>query len=259
MVAFAENKIRRGTRGFCADADTQNYYVRNGYYAAHLGRWLTRDPIGYQGGINLYEYVSSKPVSSLDSRGTNTCEAVVGAMHWLDGHWTLSAILPGTMLAAPPIAGTAGDFEPLVIFTRRYVQLFKCCKGGRVVAIWGKVASAARRETDSSPADINPGVALGISIPFPLPYGQVAVIPGVTFGIYWTQRFNLSQKVFPVGRTIWVGYKPQVPPGYRLVRHISCDCPPYRWPPAGGIPNPPVVTPLNISRAYEPLPGVIAP
>ncbi len=69
MVAFAENKIRRGTRGFCADAETQNYYVRNRYYLPTLGRWLTRDPIGYQGGINLYEYVQSSPVANVDPEG----------------------------------------------------------------------------------------------------------------------------------------------------------------------------------------------
>ena len=37
--------------GYRYDAETENYYVRNRYYAAHLGRWLTRDPIGYSGGI----------------------------------------------------------------------------------------------------------------------------------------------------------------------------------------------------------------
>ncbi len=69
MVALAENKILKGGGGYNADAETQNYYVRNGYYAAHLGRWLTRDPIGYQGGINLYEYVQSSPVANVDPEG----------------------------------------------------------------------------------------------------------------------------------------------------------------------------------------------
>ncbi len=69
MVAFAENKIPKGGSGYNADAETQNYYVRNRYYAAHLGRWLTRDPIGYQGGVNLYEYVQSSPVANVDAEG----------------------------------------------------------------------------------------------------------------------------------------------------------------------------------------------
>ncbi len=69
MVTFAENKVRQGTRGYRYDAETQNYYVRNRYYLPTLGRWLTRDPIGYQGGINLYEYVQSSPVGNVDAAG----------------------------------------------------------------------------------------------------------------------------------------------------------------------------------------------
>ncbi len=55
--------------GYRYDAETQNYYVRNRYYLPTLGRWLTRDPIGYQGGINLYEYVQSNPVGNVDAEG----------------------------------------------------------------------------------------------------------------------------------------------------------------------------------------------
>ncbi len=69
MVAFAENKILAGGGGYNADAETQNYYVRNRYYLPTLGRWLTRDPIGYQGGINLYAYVQSSPVGNVDAAG----------------------------------------------------------------------------------------------------------------------------------------------------------------------------------------------
>ncbi len=69
MVAFAENEIFAGGSGYNAGAETQNYYVRNRYYLPTLGRWLTRDPIGYQGGINLYAYVQSSPVGKADASG----------------------------------------------------------------------------------------------------------------------------------------------------------------------------------------------
>ncbi len=82
MVAFAENEILRGGSGYNADAETQNYYVRNRYYAAHLGRWLTRDPIGYQGGINLYDYVQSSPVGNVDAEGLDRCQ--MNASHALN-------------------------------------------------------------------------------------------------------------------------------------------------------------------------------
>ncbi len=55
--------------GYRYDAETQNYYVRNRYYSPVLGRWVTRDPIGYEGGINLYGYVESSPVAGVDWAG----------------------------------------------------------------------------------------------------------------------------------------------------------------------------------------------
>ena len=59
--------------GYRYDAETENYYARNRYYSQVLGRWLTRDPIGYQGGINLYEYVASRPVGNVDATGLVGC------------------------------------------------------------------------------------------------------------------------------------------------------------------------------------------
>ena len=52
--------------GYRYDPETENYYVRNRYYSPTLGRWLQRDPIGYQGGINLYEYVGGDPAGNVD-------------------------------------------------------------------------------------------------------------------------------------------------------------------------------------------------
>jgi RHS repeat-associated protein len=38
-------------------------------YDVRLGRWLSRDPIGDAGGLNLYEYVGNGPVNWMDSLG----------------------------------------------------------------------------------------------------------------------------------------------------------------------------------------------
>jgi len=38
-------------------------------YSADLGRWLSRDPIGETGGLNLYEYVSNDPIEFMDPLG----------------------------------------------------------------------------------------------------------------------------------------------------------------------------------------------
>jgi RHS repeat-associated protein len=52
------------------DAKTGLQLNRHRFYSSSLGRWLTRDPIGYRGyDWNLYEYGLSKPVDRLDASG----------------------------------------------------------------------------------------------------------------------------------------------------------------------------------------------
>ena len=46
------------------------YYARNRYYNPQLGRWLSRDPIGYSGGdLSLYGYVDGNPLRYVDPSG----------------------------------------------------------------------------------------------------------------------------------------------------------------------------------------------
>jgi RHS repeat-associated protein len=55
------------------DPETGLQLNRNRFYASHLGRWMTRDPIDYDsGGLNLYEYVACWPIESLDPYGLRT-------------------------------------------------------------------------------------------------------------------------------------------------------------------------------------------
>jgi RHS repeat-associated protein len=42
---------------------------RNRYYNPNSGRWLTPDPIGFTGGLNLYEYVNGIPTNCIDPFG----------------------------------------------------------------------------------------------------------------------------------------------------------------------------------------------
>ncbi len=51
------------------DASTSLYYYRARYYSADLGSFVGRDPIGYRGGINLYEYVTDSPLTRTDPTG----------------------------------------------------------------------------------------------------------------------------------------------------------------------------------------------
>jgi RHS repeat-associated protein len=59
------------------DPETGLYYYRARYYDPRIGRFLSEDPIGFAGGLNLYSYVANDPVARLDPSGENPIVVVV--------------------------------------------------------------------------------------------------------------------------------------------------------------------------------------
>jgi len=56
------------------DSESQTYYYRARYDNPSIGRFLSADPIGYWGGLNLYSYVRNNAVNLTDSLGMRaTC------------------------------------------------------------------------------------------------------------------------------------------------------------------------------------------
>ena len=51
------------------DSETGLYYYRARYYDPATGRWLQKDPIGIEGGLNLYSYTDDDPVNYIDPFG----------------------------------------------------------------------------------------------------------------------------------------------------------------------------------------------
>jgi len=54
------------------DEETRSYYYGERYYSPGLGRFLSRDPIGTDGGLNEYGFVHNDPVNKLDYLGKET-------------------------------------------------------------------------------------------------------------------------------------------------------------------------------------------
>ena len=66
-VDTVTNPFRFAAREY--DTETGLYFLRSRYYDPAIGRFISEDPIGFTGGINLYAYSGNDPVSNRDSYG----------------------------------------------------------------------------------------------------------------------------------------------------------------------------------------------
>lgn len=106
-----------GFAGYRYDAETGLYYVRNRYYDPRLGRWLQPDPIGQEGGVNLYAYVNNDPLNLTDPSG-NCPWCIFGAV--VSGSVELTSQIiqgadPFSAYRSGGFAGLAGSLGKITI------------------------------------------------------------------------------------------------------------------------------------------------
>ena len=66
----ASSVVRLGWKGLLFEGDsTQLYYVRNRWYDPDAHRFVSEDPIGLSGGLNLYVFGGNDPVNGRDPTG----------------------------------------------------------------------------------------------------------------------------------------------------------------------------------------------
>ena len=82
------------------DAETGLHYNWNRYYNPATGRYISPDPIGLYGGLNLYAYVGNNPVNWSDPEGL----------------WSIVGGFGGQANFHAFIAGISGSFVPIAGF-----------------------------------------------------------------------------------------------------------------------------------------------
>ena len=60
-----------GQAGYYTDGPTGIMLCGARWYDPYIGRWLSRDPVEYAGGANLYQYCAANPLCFIDPSGTD--------------------------------------------------------------------------------------------------------------------------------------------------------------------------------------------
>jgi len=85
------------------DEETSFVYFGRRYYEPCTGRWVTPDPIGYEGGPNLYAYVMNSPLTHFDLYGLVGAGEEAAGQGWFRGNtfWEQASNFMGSMLRMP--------------------------------------------------------------------------------------------------------------------------------------------------------------
>jgi RHS repeat-associated protein len=70
-IPNAGNKGRFGYTGQAWVPELGLWYYKARFYSPTLGRFMQSDPVGYDGGLNIYAYVENDPINRVDPGGTN--------------------------------------------------------------------------------------------------------------------------------------------------------------------------------------------
>ena len=86
------------------DAETGLHYNRFRYYSPVLGRYLSRDPVGFLSGVNFYTYVHNDPINGFDPHGLSW----LGTALSIAGGIVAGVVVGAAVVAFAPVELAAG-------------------------------------------------------------------------------------------------------------------------------------------------------
>jgi RHS repeat-associated protein len=141
-----------GQHGYYTDGETGLILCTYRYYDPSNRRWLTRDPIGYEGGINLYGYVGNNPVNYVDPSG-EFANVIGGAVVSVATGWVI-AKLTGDCYSWKDAALDAATGAAGVGLFNKFRQLYRLRKLKTIADEAGLVAKASQKGTEKFAGDL---------------------------------------------------------------------------------------------------------
>ena len=110
---------RFSTKPYCRTTGFCEYQMRK--YRPDIGRWMSRDPIGEEGGVNLMIFTFNVPILKVDILGYDNWGP---SAPWGGGNQNAPALPPGTNISNPftgqfPSPGILDQFNPFGLFGRK--------------------------------------------------------------------------------------------------------------------------------------------
>ena len=126
------------------DDESDLLYYGYRYYNPSTGRWLSRDPIEEQGGVNLYGYVRNNPINYGDALGLKQvliwASAYIPAKTFVFLFWNggdPDAIYSGDGRSGPQIGGSSRAYHLLTIETDpSKPAVVRNTLGGGISQVW---------------------------------------------------------------------------------------------------------------------------
>jgi RHS repeat-associated protein len=125
-------------QGEMRDRETEWYNYGYRYYVPEFGRWLSRDPINEEGGLNLYAFVENNPINTSDAYGLDPLPSPYASipgqttsLGWKELGLPLEGppVKPGPALPKGALVPAAAAGAGLAIYAAKETKAMDDCAG----------------------------------------------------------------------------------------------------------------------------------